>query len=47
MGVSDGRKNKSLFPTVIEGEVRDKHLHITIHNLLTGDVQETFEFAKR
>ena len=47
MGESGGHKNKALFPTVIEGEVRDKRLIITIHNLLTGDVQETFEFAKR
>ena len=47
MGVSDGRKNKSLFPTVIEGEVRDKHLHITIHNLLTGEIQDTFDFKRR
>lgn len=47
MGESGGRKNKALFPTVIEGKVKEGKLHITIHNLLTGKVQDTFEFAKR
>ena len=47
MGEEGGHKDKKLFPTVIEGEVRDKRLHITVHNLLTGKVQDTFDFAKR
>ena len=40
-------KRPSEFPTVIDGEVRQGQLHITIHNLLMGDVQETFTFAPR
>ena len=47
MGEEGGHKNKALFPTVIEGEVRDNRLRITIHNLLTGEVQDTFDFTKR
>lgn len=47
MGEEGGHKDKKLFPTVIEGEVRDKRLHITVHNLLTGKIQDTFDFAKR
>lgn len=47
MGESDGKKNKKLFPTVIEGEVRDNQLVITIHNLVTGKVQEKLTFDKR
>ena len=35
------------FPTVIEGESRDGRLHITVHNLLSGRVQETFSFGPR
>lgn len=35
------------FPTVIEGEVRGRKLEITIHNILTGKVQDTFTFAPR
>jgi len=47
MGEEGGHKDKRLFPTVIEGEVRDKRLHITVHNLVTGKIQDTFDFAKR
>ena len=35
------------FPTVIEGEVKDGNLHITIHNLRTQKVQDTFTFKPR
>ena len=38
----DGR-----FPTVIEGEVKDRKLEITVHNILTGKVQDSFTFAPR
>lgn len=47
MGIHNNRQNDHFFPTVIEGEVRDKRLHITIHNLLTGKVQDTFTFKPR
>ena len=39
--------NKNKFPTVIEGEVRDGALVVTVHNLLTGEVQDTFTFKPR
>lgn len=35
------------YPTVIEGEVKGNQLLITIHNLLSGEVQETLTFSKR
>ncbi len=35
------------YPTVIEGLVRDGQLHITIHNLLSGEVQQTLTFDQR
>ena len=38
---------KGKFPTVIEGEVRDGKLHITVHNLLSGEVQQTLTFNRR
>ena len=38
---------KDKFPTVIEGEVRDGALMVTVHNLLSGEVQETFTFKPR
>ncbi|MBQ8052021.1 MAG: metallophosphoesterase [Bacteroidaceae bacterium] len=38
---------KGKFPTVIEGEVKDNQLCITIHNLLSGEVQETMTFSRR
>ncbi len=47
MGEYDGKKRPDKFPTVIEGEVRDGQLFITIHNLVTGDVQETITFSPR
>lgn len=47
MGEDEGKKKNHLFPTVIEGAVRDKQLHITIHNLLTGNVQQELDFAPR
>jgi hypothetical protein len=34
------------YPTVIEGLVRDGQLHITIHNLLSGEVQQTLTFDR-
>ena len=48
MGEKSKDKQQSRdFPTVIEGEVRDGKLHVTIHNLLTGQVQATFAYAPR
>ena len=38
---------KGRFPTVIEGEVKDNQLCITVHNLLSGEVQQTMTFSKR
>ena len=38
---------KGKFPTVIEGEVRDGKLHITVHNLLSGEVQQILTFNRR
>ena len=35
------------FPTVIEGEVRDGKLRITVHNIHTGAVQDRFTFTKK
>ena len=35
------------FPTVIDGQVKDNRLTITIHNLRTGKVQDTFNFSPR
>ncbi|MBR6030738.1 MAG: metallophosphoesterase [Bacteroidaceae bacterium] len=40
-------ENKKHFPTVIEGEVRDGQLVITVHNIYTGTVQETITISKR
>ena len=47
MGEEGNKKKPHLFPTVIEGFVRDKQLHVTIHNLLTGEVREQLTFAPR
>lgn len=47
MGEYNGKKRPEKFPTVIEGEVRERQLHITIHNLLSGKVQQTFDFKPR
>jgi hypothetical protein len=38
---------KREYPTVIEGEVKDNQLHITVHNVLSGEVVQTFAFSKR
>ena len=40
-------KRKEVFPTVIEGEVKEGKLVITIHNIYTGTVHETLTIAKR
>ena len=47
MGQEGGKKYDHLFPTVIEGEVKDRQLHITVHNLLSGNIQQSFDFAPR
>jgi hypothetical protein len=47
MGEEGGRKSAHLFPTVIEGEVRQAQLHITVHNLLSGNVQQAFAINPR
>lgn len=47
MGEEGGRKYAHLFPTVIEGEVRQTQLHITVHNLLSGNVQQAFAINPR
>ena len=41
------RERPEKFPTVIEGEVKGEKLHITIHNLLTGRIQDTFTFGPK
>ena len=41
------RSKEGRFPTVIEGEVKDRKLKITVHNILTGKVQDSFTFAPR
>lgn len=43
----DVKKNPRLFPTVIEGEVKENHLIITAHNLLSGNVQETITISPK
>jgi len=47
MGIIDGKQNNHAFPTVIEGEVREGQLHIIVHNLVTGKVQESLTFDAR
>ena len=41
------RERPEKYPTVIEGKVVDGKLQIQIHNLLTGKVQDSFEFRSR
>ncbi|MCR5181349.1 MAG: metallophosphoesterase [Bacteroidaceae bacterium] len=41
------KQDPRLFPTVIEGEVRNGQLHITTHNLFNGNVQESFTISPR
>jgi hypothetical protein len=43
-GPDFGEKN---YPTVVEGEVKGGKLQVTVHNIRTGQVQETFSFAPR
>ena len=43
-GPEFGEKN---YPTVVEGEVKGGKLQVTVHNIRTGQVQETFSFAPR
>ena len=38
---------KREYPTVIEGEVKDNQLYVTVHNVLSGEVVQTFAFSKR
>lgn len=40
-------EKKERFPTVIEGEVKDGKLVVSIHNIYTGAVQETLTIDKR
>lgn len=47
MGKEDGKPNPRLFPTVIEGEVREGQLHINVHNLLSDNVQQALAIAPR
>ena len=35
------------YPTVIEGTVKGNKLHITVHNVFTGKVQETLTFDRK
>lgn len=41
------REDPGLFPTVVEGLVRDGRLEILVHNLVTGSVQDRFAFLPR
>lgn len=43
----DGTNIPKRFPTVIEGKVQHGLLHITVHNLVTGAVQEEMDFKPR
>ena len=47
MGKYDGVTIPKEFPTVIEGKVQGGLLHITVHNLVTGAVQEEMDFKPR
>ena len=44
---ADPADRPEAFPTVIEGKVRRGKLHVTVHNVRTGEVQDTFTFAPR
>ena len=35
------------FPTVMEGKVQDGKLRVTVYNIYSGQVQDTFEFTRR
>ena len=48
--VGEGEKRRetpNLFPTVIEGCVKDGRLQVTVHNCVTGLVQDSFSYAPR
>ena len=46
--VGGGHKlQENSYPTVIEGQVVGRKLNITVHNILTGEVQDSFSFAPR
>ncbi len=47
MGEYNGKKRPEKFPTVIEGEVKENILHVSVHNLISGDIQEAFTFSPR
>ena len=40
-------KSKGSFPTVIEGEVRDGKLVVSVHNIYSGTIQDTRTVGKR
>ena len=46
VGGGNSLKEKN-YPTVMEGKVVNGKLRITVHNIFTGEVQETFEFDKK
>ena len=47
-GSGENRKERpELFPTVIEGTVKEGRLHIDVHNCVTGKVQESFTYKPR
>ncbi|MCF0197351.1 MAG: metallophosphoesterase [Bacteroidaceae bacterium] len=46
-GPSLKAKSTSGYPTIIEGDVADGKLRIIVHNMVTGDVQQTLTFAPR
>ena len=35
------------YPTVIEGRTEGGRLQVVVHNIMTGQVQETFSFSPR
>ena len=39
--------DENIYPTVVEGKVEDGKLLVTVHNIMTGKVQETFSFNPR
>ena len=40
------RMNESEYPTVVEGRVVRGKLQLTVHNILTGKVLDTFTFNR-
>ncbi len=46
VGAGPPMREKS-YPTIVEGKVENGKLDITVHNIFTGQVQETFSFAPR